>query len=64
MEIEVLKVPMDNNRIIYILLDTNRKPIEVVAKYMKYLYNSKRAPNTLKDSGAKIKYRRIKHIYY
>ncbi|USK87513.1 tyrosine-type recombinase/integrase [Peribacillus asahii] len=39
---------MDNNKIIYILLDTNRKPIEVVAKYMKYLYNSGKAPNTLK----------------
>ena len=48
MGIEVLKVPMDNNGIIYVLLDANRKPIEVVAKYMKYLYNSGKTPNTLK----------------
>ncbi|UPW84007.1 tyrosine-type recombinase/integrase [Lysinibacillus sp. Ag94] len=48
MDIEVLKVPIDDNRIIYVLLDADRKPIEVVAKYMKYLYNSGKTPNTLK----------------
>lgn len=48
MEIEVLKVPMDDDRIIYVLLDANKEPIEVVARYMKYLYNNRKKPTTLK----------------
>lgn len=53
MRVEEISV---GNRKAYLLIDTNGLPVEPVAKYMKYLYNSGRSSNTLQTYCTALKF--------
>ncbi|WP_195694908.1 tyrosine-type recombinase/integrase [Priestia megaterium] len=53
MRVEEISV---GNRKAYLLIDTNGLPVEPVAKYMKYLYNSERSSNTLQTYCTALKF--------
>jgi len=52
---EVKEIPIGDRRI-YLLLDSERKPIEPVAKYMKHLYNKESRSNTLRTYCTALKH--------
>ncbi|SUX82494.1 Tn554-related, transposase A [Priestia megaterium] len=53
MRVEEISV---GNRKAYLLIGTSGLPVEPVAKYMKYLYNSERSSNTLQTYCTALKF--------
>jgi integrase/recombinase XerD len=64
MKVQRVRLPMD--RIVWIVLDDNHRPVEPILSYLKFLQNLDRSPNTIRATAHRLKlfweYLRDEHL--